>query len=97
MFNFLWRVKRVEFAITGAWRRAATGARGVLAGVDDVLGADWKKVRVGCAEMIHFLVQLQYYILFEVPPTKPKLSSFQFLPAFVYFDGICGETLMAGD
>ena len=96
MFNFLWRVKRVEFAITGAWRRAATGARGVLAGVDDVLGADWKKVRVGCAEMIHFLVQLQYYILFEVPPTNPiLLFNFSFLS--VYFEGICGKTLMVGD
>jgi gamma-tubulin complex component 3 len=66
VFNFLWRVKRVEFAITGAWRRAATGARSVLAGVDDIVGKDWKRIRGGCAEMIHFLCQLQYYILFEV-------------------------------
>ena len=66
VFNFLWRVKRVEFAITGAWKRAATGARGVLANVSDLVGKDWKRVRVGCAEMIHFLCQLQYYILFEV-------------------------------
>jgi gamma-tubulin complex component 3 len=66
VFNFLWRVKRVEFAITGAWKRCATGARGVLAGVDDVVGRDWKRVRGGCGEMIHFLCQLQYYILFEV-------------------------------
>jgi gamma-tubulin complex component 3 len=66
VFNFLWRVKRVEFAITGAWRRAAIGARGVLAGVEDIVGKDWKRVRGRCAEMIHFLCQLQYYILFEV-------------------------------
>ena len=66
VFNFLWRVKRVEFAITGAWKRAATGARGVLAAVNDIVGKDWKNVRGGCAEMIHFLCQLQYYILFEV-------------------------------
>jgi gamma-tubulin complex component 3 len=66
VFNFLWRVKRVEFAITGAWKRGATGARGVLAGVDDIVGRDWKRVRGGSGEMIHFLCQLQYYILFEV-------------------------------
>jgi gamma-tubulin complex component 3 len=66
VFNFLWRVKRVEFAITGAWKRSATGARGVLAQVDDIVGKDWKRIRGGSAEMIHFLCQLQYYILFEV-------------------------------
>jgi len=62
VFNFLWRVKRVEFAITGAWKRSVTGGRGVLRGSERA----WKGVRTGCAEMIHFLCQLQYYILFEV-------------------------------
>lgn len=66
VFNFLWRVKRVEFAITGAWRRAMTGARGMLIAVNDIVGKDWHRVRGGCGEMIHFLCQLQYYILFEV-------------------------------
>lgn len=66
VFNFLWRVKRVEFALGSTWRRCMTGARGVLATVSDKVGADWKKVRCGIAEMIHFVNQLQYYILFEV-------------------------------
>ncbi|KAM5448512.1 Microtubule-nucleating Tub4p (gamma-tubulin) complex component [Microsporum audouinii] len=66
VFNFLWRVKRVEFALGSTWRRCMTGARGVLGGVDDKLGADWKKARCVIAEMIHFVCQLQYYILFEV-------------------------------
>jgi len=66
VFNFLWRVKRVEFAITGAWKRQTTGARGVLREVEEVVGRDWRRVRGGCGEMIHFLCQLQYYILFEV-------------------------------
>ncbi|KAK3071483.1 Microtubule-nucleating Tub4p (gamma-tubulin) complex component [Teratosphaeriaceae sp. CCFEE 6253] len=30
IFNFLWRVKRVEFALSTTWRRVQTGARGVL-------------------------------------------------------------------
>ncbi|KAF1825597.1 spc98 like protein [Dissoconium aciculare CBS 342.82] len=66
VFNFLWRVKRVEFALSTTWRRVQTGARGVISAVEDKLGADWKSARGGVAEMIHFINQLQYYILFEV-------------------------------
>lgn len=66
VFNFLWRVKRVEFALASTWRRCMTGARGVLAAVGDKLGADWKAARGGVSEMVHFVNQLQYYILFEV-------------------------------
>jgi len=66
VFNFLWRVKRVEFALGSTWRRCMTGARGVLGAVDDKVGADWKRARCVIAEMIHFINQLQYYILFEV-------------------------------
>lgn len=66
VFNFLWRVKRVEFALGSTWRRCMTGARGVLGAVSDKLGEDWRLARGGVAEMIHFVNQLQYYILFEV-------------------------------
>ncbi|MCJ1437702.1 Microtubule-nucleating Tub4p (gamma-tubulin) complex component [Xylographa pallens] len=66
VFNFLWRIKRVEFALGSTWRRCMTGARGVLASVDDKMGRDWKVARCCIAEMIHFVNQLQYYILFEV-------------------------------
>lgn len=66
VFNFLWRVKRVEFALGSTWRRCMTGARGVLGTVTDKVGADWKKARCAMAEMVHFVNQLQHYILFEV-------------------------------
>ena len=66
VFNFLWRVKRVEFALVSTWRRCTTGARDVLGTVNDKVGADWKRARCVMAEMIHFVSQLQYYILFEV-------------------------------
>lgn len=66
MFNFLWRVKRVEFSMGSTWRRSMTGARGVLADLDDKMSRDWKAARCCMAEMIHFVNQLQYYILFEV-------------------------------
>lgn len=66
IFNFLWRVKRVEFALGVTWRRCMTGARGVLAAVADKFGEDWKLARGAMAEMVHFINQLQWYILFEV-------------------------------
>lgn len=66
VFNFLWRVKRVEFALGSTWRRCMTGARGFLGDVSDITGTDWKTTRCAIAEMIHFVNQLQYYILFEV-------------------------------
>lgn len=66
VFNFLWRVKRVEFALGVTWRRCMTGARGVLGSVANKVGPDWKLARCTVAEMIHFVNQLQYYILFEV-------------------------------
>ena len=66
VFNFLWRIKRVEYALGCCWRKSMTGARGVLAAVDDLVGKDWKRARCVVAEMVHFVNQLQYYILFEV-------------------------------
>ncbi len=66
IFNLLWRVKRVEFALSSTWRRCMTGARGVLAVVDATMSRDWKTARCCIAEMVHFVNQLQYYILFEV-------------------------------
>lgn len=66
VFNFLWRIKRVEYALGSCWRKFMTGARGVLRAVDDIVGKDWKRARCVVAEMVHFVNQLQYYILFEV-------------------------------
>jgi gamma-tubulin complex component 3 len=66
VFNLLWRIKRVEFSLSTTWRRCMTGSRGVLSSVDDRVGGDWKRARCVIAEMVHFVNQLQYYILFEV-------------------------------
>ena len=66
VFNFLWRIKRVEFALSSTWRKCMTGARGVLQGEDTNVALAWKLTRGTLAEMIHFIGQLQYYILFEV-------------------------------
>ncbi|KAK6507183.1 Microtubule-nucleating Tub4p (gamma-tubulin) complex component [Arthrobotrys musiformis] len=76
VFNFLWRIKRVEFALGSAWKKYMTGARGVLASVADKVGNDWKVARCCIAEMIHFVAQLQYYILFQViEPSWEKLTA----------------------
>ena len=66
VFNFLWRVKRVEFALASTWRRCVTGSRGVLRDAKSVTEEDWKYARGAIAEMSHFVRQLSYYILFEV-------------------------------
>lgn len=66
VFNLLWRIKRVEFSLSSTWRRCMTGARGILSVVNDRVGSDWKRARCVMSEMIHFVNQLLYYILFEV-------------------------------
>ena len=68
IFNLLWRIKRVEFSLSSTWRRCTTGARGVLsdASVQSLVGRDFHHARSTIHEMIHFITQLQYYILFEV-------------------------------
>ncbi|KYK60683.1 hypothetical protein DCS_01821 [Drechmeria coniospora] len=66
VFNFLWRIKRVEFAMLSTWRRCMTGSRGVLQTSDPAVTQTWKSTRGTLAEMMHFVGQLQYYILFEV-------------------------------
>lgn len=83
VFNFLWRVKRVEFELGEVWRRCATGSRGVLRdlGIDSRrrttgktkdaaresdLSKTWLRARTTLHEMVHFISQLQYYILSEV-------------------------------
>ena len=68
IFNLLWRIKRAEFSLSTTWRRCTTGSRGVLSdpSVLSLVGRDFHHARSTIHEMIHFISQLQYYILFEV-------------------------------
>ncbi|KAM0255480.1 hypothetical protein ACHAQJ_005707 [Trichoderma viride] len=66
VFNFLWRIKRVEFVLLSTWRECMTGSRRVLQSPIPAVVQTWKSTRGVLAEMIHFVGQLQYYILFEV-------------------------------
>ncbi|PQE28311.1 Spc97 Spc98 family protein [Rutstroemia sp. NJR-2017a WRK4] len=90
VFNFLWRIKRVEFALSTTWRKCMTGARGVLQGsTDPAFHQAWKQTRGVLAEMIHFIAQLQYYILFEVIE-----SSWDELQAAIHKDGCTLDDLI---
>jgi len=64
LFNFLWRLKRIEYSLTSTWRRQMTSAR---LGKDlEELQKDFHKGHVLRNEMIHFINNLQYYMMFEV-------------------------------
>jgi gamma-tubulin complex component 3 len=89
VFNFLWRIKRVEFALASTWRKCMTGARGVLQGEDADVAQAWKSTRGVLAEMIHFIGQLQYYILFEVIE-----SSWDELQTAIHKDGCTLDDLI---
>ncbi|ATZ53476.1 Bcspc98 [Botrytis cinerea B05.10] len=90
VFNFLWRIKRVEFALSTTWRKCMTGARGVLLGSPDpAFHQSWKQTRGVLAEMIHFIAQLQYYILFEVIE-----SSWDELQSAIHKDGCTLDDLI---
>ncbi|PHH61914.1 hypothetical protein CDD81_7719 [Ophiocordyceps australis] len=75
VFNFLWRIKRVEFALLTTWRKCMTGSRGVLQSPDGQVMTTWETTRGVLAEMKHFVGQLQNYIEFEV--IKPSWEELQ--------------------
>ena len=98
VFNFLWRTKRVEYTLGTTWRRLMTGARGVLAGVDGSLARQWKATRCCIAEMIHFVSQLQNYILFEVIEASwNKLQAAMSKPDYTLDDLIAAHTAYLND
>jgi len=77
IFNFLWRLKRVEYSLTSTWRRHMTTSRMTasrpLCGngreLTD-LRKDFHKGHLLRNEMIHFVYNLQYYMMFEVIETS---------------------------
>ena len=75
LFNFLWRIKRVEYALTEVYLNATTSARTIMKDLERENGDSevfkqlhdtWQKARLLCTEMVQFISQLQCYILFEV-------------------------------
>ncbi|TDL29201.1 gamma-tubulin complex DGRIP91/SPC98 component [Rickenella mellea] len=64
LFSHLWKMKRIELALSQAWMKIAGGARNFLR--VPALTYDWHKVRIVMAEMIHFMRQIQAYCQLEV-------------------------------
>ena len=75
IFNFLWRLKRAEHMLSESWERQSSFTRTsktsklftVIAAVDVFSEhTSYLAFHVATSEMIHFISQVQYYILFEV-------------------------------
>lgn len=64
LFNHLWRLKRVEVALTQNWMRVTSGSK-VYERIPG-LNNDWHHCRIVQAEMVHFLRQLQAFCQLEV-------------------------------
>ncbi|XP_067943881.1 gamma-tubulin complex component 3 homolog [Watersipora subatra] len=64
IFNFLWRAKRMEYALANLWRLKQEYSRRLrgMSELDDLLHS----AHVIASEMIHFTQQIGYYINFEV-------------------------------
>ncbi|XP_021924239.1 gamma-tubulin complex component 3 homolog isoform X2 [Zootermopsis nevadensis] len=64
LFSALWRAKRMEWILSGMWKRQITSAK-LLRKLPE-LGPILQRAHLLTSEMVHFIHQMQYYILFEV-------------------------------
>ncbi|PSN36317.1 hypothetical protein C0J52_15165 [Blattella germanica] len=64
LFNALWRAKRMEWILSRMWKRQITSSKLLrkLPELTPVL----QQAHLLTSEMVHFIHQMQYYILFEV-------------------------------
>ncbi|KAI8367323.1 Spc98 family-domain-containing protein [Blakeslea trispora] len=64
IFNFLWRLKRVEYTLSSAWRQWGKTTREFIHLPD--IQPDLQYTQLTIQRMVHFVYQLQHYVLFEV-------------------------------
>ncbi|KAI9632597.1 Spc98 family-domain-containing protein, partial [Dioszegia hungarica] len=64
LFHHLWRVKRVEVALSSGWMKVVSSSR-MFEKIPE-LGNNWHSARIVQAEMVHFLRQLQAFYQLEV-------------------------------
>lgn len=64
IFNFLWRLKRVEYTLSASWKKWGKASR-EFAKVTDIQ-QDLHFAQLTIQRMVHFIYQLQHYVLFEV-------------------------------
>ncbi|WCJ34041.1 Gamma-tubulin complex component 3 [Euphorbia peplus] len=72
IFNFLWKLRRVEHALIGAWKTMKPNCitshsfTKIHGAVKSQLLSTLRRCQVLWDEMNHFVTNLQYYIMFEV-------------------------------
>ncbi|KAK7285463.1 hypothetical protein RJT34_20236 [Clitoria ternatea] len=72
IFNFLWKLRRVEHALTGAWKTmkpnciTSSSFTRLQHAVKMQLVSTLRRCQVLWVEINHFISNLQYYIMFEV-------------------------------
>ncbi|KIM53815.1 hypothetical protein SCLCIDRAFT_1222528 [Scleroderma citrinum Foug A] len=64
LFHHLWKMKRVESALSEGWMRVAGASRTFLRLHE--FEYDWHQIRIVMAEMVHFIRQMQAYCHVEV-------------------------------
>ncbi|EGC38619.1 hypothetical protein DICPUDRAFT_148636 [Dictyostelium purpureum] len=63
-FHFMWSIKRVEYSLSSVWRKIRTSSK-ELAALLPIKG-EIHKSHIIMNEMIHFISNFQYYLMFEV-------------------------------
>ncbi|XP_071440616.1 gamma-tubulin complex component 3-like [Hetaerina americana] len=64
LFNTLWRAKRMEWILSCMWKRQVTSVK-MLRKLPELRPIQ-QQMHLLISEMVHFVHQMQYYILFEV-------------------------------
>ncbi|KAI0315981.1 gamma-tubulin complex DGRIP91/SPC98 component [Amylostereum chailletii] len=64
LFNHLWKMKRIEVALTQGWIRAGSSTK-VFIHLPE-LEQEWHQIRLRVTEMIHFIRQMEAYCQLEV-------------------------------
>lgn len=83
MFNFLWRLKRVNLGLSHTWKKQSLFLKRInrhRKQFSDMITAT-VQVRILTGEMVHYLHQVEYYIMFEVLECAWSAFSAQFQQA----------------
>lgn len=65
LFKPLWKAKHVEFVLSNIWKEQMINSK-ALRQMNKVLNPVTYRLHLYTSEMIHFIHQMQYYVLFEV-------------------------------
>jgi gamma-tubulin complex component 3 len=105
IFGFLWRLKRVEYSLSSAWRQHAKNRRAVGDWIPE-LGSVMHRIHILRNQMTHFTSNLHNYMMFEVLENswtefQTECNQAQNLDHiigshFQYLDQISRKTLISG-